>query len=181
MEGVRAPDRGLTKIVEMGGNKVSLGLFKANPFNILQCPFPELCLADSKTDCTKSRVTYELTCKVCEGEEDGVSLGLARSAYRGNTGHTLHKRLLEHSADLRRGASSNGMAKHFLMAHPEVDRAQAGLFSAKVLGVRQLNMDRGILEALQIEELERETGTNILNSKSEWGRRTLRRITVAEV
>ena len=41
-------------------------------------------------------------------------------------------------------------------------------------------MERGVLEALQIEEVEENPRIEVCNSKAEWGRANLRRLTVAE-
>ena len=176
LEGLRAPDRGSTHA----------GQNKADQLNSLKCPFPEICTADDKTDCLRNRVTYELVCGVCQGEEEGdvpeVAIGRgSRAVYRGQTGHSLHKRLLEHAADVRRASLHNGMARHMQTVHPHVDRtAPNDLFTAKIIGARTLNLERTLLEALQIEEAESDSKLEVCNSRSEWGRGQLRRLTVVD-
>ena len=62
----KAPDGGCTKVVEMGGEAISNGLFKADPFKSKGCPFMSKCVISSKGgSCTLQRVIYELTCMGC--------------------------------------------------------------------------------------------------------------------
>ena len=135
---------------------------------------------------TLTRVTYELVCNLCPRDDDSnvvVPEGDGRSAvYRGQTAHTLHKRLREHIGEVRRGSSTNGMAKHIMASHPDADRATGSqlLFTGRIIGHKRLNMERGVLEALQIEEVEENPRIEVCNSKAEWGRASLRRLTVAD-
>ena len=65
----KAPDGGTTKIVEVGGEPISKGLFKADPFKGKGCPFPAKCAVNEKGGCNRQRVIYELKCLLCEGDE----------------------------------------------------------------------------------------------------------------
>ena len=101
----------------------------------------------------------------------------------GITGHSIHKRSLEHEKATRRGDNNNGMAKHYSAAHPEVDlKAGSRLFTAKAVGRPNIphNITRYITEAAIIEERVSSLGPDmVLNSRGEWGRVQLRRLTVA--
>ena len=65
--------------------------------SILKFADSKVCNADIKSDCSSARVTYELVCNLCPRDDDSnvvVPEGDGRSAvYRGQTAHTLHKRL----------------------------------------------------------------------------------------
>ena len=122
-----------------------------------------------------SRVTYEIECLICKEAENN---GIQRAVYRGQTGCTLHKRLLEHEDDLRRGHANYGISKHFQNDHPDIDPMGNGLIKAKVLSCKVFNMERCIDEALHIEQIELENNVAVLNSKAEWGRNKLRRLIV---
>ena len=70
------------------------------------------------------------------------------------------------------------MAKHIISSHPDIDRSQNGdLFKAKIEERCDLNLQRYITEATEIE-WRVNSGEQLLNSKGEWGRVSLKRLTV---
>ena len=76
-----------------------------------------------------------------------------------------------------RGQDSSGIAAHFSLDHPGVDQRQAvNYISMRVMATRSKNMQRGLLEAIYIEEAEMDPSLTTANRKGEWGRSTLRRL-----
>ena len=69
---MRAPDKGKTKVVEMGGEPISKGVFKGDPFKQKGCPYDRKCAVGNKAVCTQQRTIYQLVCLICkeEGGED---------------------------------------------------------------------------------------------------------------
>ena len=99
--------------------------------------------------------------------------------YRGQTGCSIHKRNLEHLGAIRRGDTSHGLASHFLSIHPGV-APEDRLVEARIKDNRALNMDRGVMEALRIKEIEDNLGILVANKKSKWGRLGLKRVTITD-
>ena len=91
--------------------------------------------------------------------------------YIGTSGHSTHKRNLEHLGDLRRGNRRSAIAKHHQQSH----RGQEAKFETSVLkgGIR-FNLDRFIYEAIEIETHNFTPGITDLN----WGHRGLPRLVV---
>ena len=115
------------------------------------------------------------------GMEGSVFNPLTPTVYRGQTGCSGHKRCREQIDVIRRGSDSSGMAQHLHQHHPgEVANADdhASLIAMKILDVRSKNLERGILEALRIEEAESCNSINTCNRRTEWGRVPLGRLTV---
>ena len=186
--GIRAPDGGKTKVVEVGGESLTKGLFKADPFRRKGCPFDRTCGIGGRGSCTQQKAVYELKCKICmdlkelEGE-NGIregERGVAIATYRGQSGCSSHKRCIEHIDAIRRGDRCSGMGEHIREAHPEVDMTRQDLIEMSILQHRPKNMERGIAEAILIEELEQDDRSITTNRKSEWGRMTIRRLAIQE-
>ena len=178
MRGLKAPDGGEVKVVELGGTSVQAGLRKGDPFRKMgdPCPFPQMCLADGKTNCESQRVVYRLQCEVCE--EQGK-----HTAYLGTTGHSFHKRTAEHLYDLTHGVLRNPLTRHFRNEHPDVVVGEGrGLVAGRVVGEGSIkyNLDRFLREALEIEEATEDRGTEMLNGRGEWGRVTLTRLAISQ-
>ena len=95
--------------------------------------------------------------------------------YIGTSGHSTHKRNLEHLDDLRRGSMKSAITKH----HQQKHRGEDPEFVTTVVkgGVR-FNLDRFITEAIEIKTHNFTPGVRVLNSRSEWGHRGLPRLVV---
>ena len=63
-------------------------------------------------------------------------------------------------------------------AHPEIDPGLPNIVEMRVMQHRPKNLERGIAEAILIEEVEEDDRYTSANRKSEWGRAPLRRLTV---
>ena len=166
----RAPDGGLTKVVEGGGLSIIAGLTKSDPFRSYICPFNDVCWTTPKTDCWKTRTVYRASCCICGAQ------------YTGTSGTSLHKRTWEHMDAVRRGDSSNAMSKHFQINHPDTNTRDPcqQLFKVEILASKESNLDRYITEGIWIEDSIKEDKVPQLNSKGEWGRVNTRRLTVVD-
>ena len=131
------------------------------------CPFSKKCWSDEKTDCWQSRVIYQLSCIICG------------AIYTGTTACSIHKRTLQHQEGLKRGDTSNPMAKHFKINHPERDTSIDQLFKATIIDTRLSNLERYISEGICIEDSILDNKAPQLNSKGEWGRIQTKRLVVA--
>ena len=71
-------------------------------------------------------------------------------------------------------------ANHFAASHPG-EQGTEHPFTFKILGASGINgnLQRYLWEALRIREAK-ETGEQLLNSKGEWARITLKRLVVAD-
>ena len=81
---------------------------------------------------------------------------------------------------IRRGDRSSGMGLHIREAHPEVDTDRQDIIEMTILQHRPKNMERGIAEAILIEEMEQNRGSITTNRKAEWGRVAIRRLTTQD-
>ena len=71
------------------------------------------------------------------------------------------------------------MGIHIRDAHPLAEFTNtSNLIQMRILDTRPKNMERGIAEAVRIEEAEDDFGNIVTNRKSEWGRAPIREITV---
>ena len=165
-------DKGKTKIVELGGNPITLGLKKGQNFGGQGgCHMgTRKCTIATDDNCRSSRVIYKISCLKCENNPNSEDM-----VYIGTSGHSTHKRNLEHLDDLRRGSMRSAITKH----HQQKHRGEDPEFVTTVVkgGVR-FNLDRFITEAIEIETHNFTPGVRVLNSKSEWGHRGLPRLVV---
>ena len=130
------------------------------------CPYNDECSADPSTDCSRTNVTYMLTCNQCSGDQvEG-----ARHQYIGCTGKSLHARNIEHKKDVKGGDLTNAMAKHMDNEHEGVNVG----FKSTVLASHRSCLIRMIDESIRIENGESSVG--LANSKSEWGAGALVRL-----
>ena len=168
LKGVRAPDGGLTSVMEKAGKSVLAGLARADPCRSGGCHWSDRqCPVVEEKSCWVSRVVYRLECTLCG------------AAYIGTTGLTLHARGLQHLEALVSGENSYPMTKHYASKHPEVSPGGDGLKITSITGHIQDNSKRYISEAVAIAKAKEE-GVELLNSKGEWSRVALRRLTVSQ-
>ena len=169
-EGTKGPDGGSTKFVEMGGTPVTLN-FKQTEYLVGQpgCQFAVKCFIKDDQDCRISRGVYRITCKTCEVREG------KKYVYIGTSGFSIHKCMLEHDYCAKSHSASNALGKHMTICHPN----EPANFESEVLqgGIRY-NLERFILEALEIEEAKNTPDLHVMNSRSEWGGKGLPRIQV---
>ena len=154
----------------MGVTPVALN-FKQTEYLVGQpgCQFPVKCYITENQDCRVSRGVYRIVCKTCEIREGKTYV------YIGTSGFNIHKRMLEHEACARNHSTSNALGKHMSLCHANENAS----FETEILqgGIRY-NLERFILEALEIEQIKNTPDVHIMNSRSEWGGKGLPRIQV---
>ena len=163
---------GATKVVEMGGKKITSGLSGTELFIANSgCVFDTKCNVDQDSDCRVTHSFYCIECINCAEDNNIVQ----KSAYLGTSGRQLHIRQLEHISDVNNSRSSNALFKHNEIAHPgEIVKYK----SKPILSGIRFNLDRFILESLKIQQYSQDTNINILNSRAEWGHRGLPRLQI---
>ena len=102
-------DKGRTKVLEMGGYPITMGLAKNDNFggkgSCHMGPVP--CNTDQEQDCRASRAVYRAECMRCL-EEDKEKPGV----YIGTNGRTLHSRTLEHMKCATNRHSNNPQGRY---------------------------------------------------------------------
>ena len=162
----KGPDGGRTKYVEMAGTPISM-LF--NRKENKGCSFRTKCYMEEGQDCTVTKAVYRIECKTCS------SRGENPYVYIGTTGFSIHKRNLEHAAKVRAKNTSNALAKHLVDRHLD---EEVEFTTTCLSGGMKFNLNRFILEAIEIEDAKCDPKINILNSRSEWGGKGLPRLVV---
>ena len=181
LEGIKGPDGGTVKIVETAGKSVTSGLTRPDPFRSLECAFRDKCFTNDEQDCATSRVVYEIECRLCKSKAD-VDNDAGHAVDTETTGHSIHKRLREHTGSLRTGSEKSALDKHRLKDHPHVDNSDPtiinNMFETKIVqGQIKLNTTRYICESLNIDKLNNDPSVKLLNSKSEWNKNRVNRLT----
>ena len=179
LEGVRGPDGGTIKIVETAGRSVTAGIAKPDPFKSMECIYRDKCLTNGDQDCSTSKVVYEIECRLCKSETGDAGSDAVRAVYTGTTGHSIHKRMREHAGTLSNGSDKSVLEKHRLSKHPLADRSDPnGMYIASIVqGNIKLNTTRYISESLNIDKLNKDPSVSLLNSKSEWNKNRVNRLT----
>ena len=108
-------DKGKTKVLEMGGYPITMGLAKNDNFggkgSCHMGPVP--CNTDQEQDCRASRAVYRAECIRCL-EEDKEKPGV----YIGTTGRSIHSRTIEHMKSATNRHSNNPQGRHHWNEHP---------------------------------------------------------------
>ena len=128
----------------------------------LGCHYREKCYISQKHDCRISKVVYRIECNTCR-ERDGKIF-----VYIGTSWFDIHKRSLEHIRAVQAKNQKNALAKHMALYHQNED---GNFVTTCLAGGIRYNLDRFILEAIEIEEAKNDANTNVMNSRSEWGER----------
>ena len=129
-----------------------------------------LCLISEDHDCRVSRAIYQIACGNCK-ENPAAKDAL----YIGTTGRTVHSRQLEHQSAVRLGTESNPLVKHHSVNHPGINpNFHTGILHG---GIR-FNLDRFVVEALEIDSAREDQNVIVLNQKAEWGQQSLPRLAV---
>ena len=126
------------------------------------CNYTKKCTIEDEGDCRVTRGVYEVSCQTCLKEPNPK-----KSLCVGTSGHTIHKRNLEHLGALNRRQRSNAIARHSIDKHPTT----APDFKTRSLkGHVRFNLDRYILEGLTIEKYAGDETVHLLIERGEWGR-----------
>ena len=90
-----------------------------------------------------------------------------RAVYVGTTGHSTHKRNLEHLAALNRRQRTHALTRHHMTKHANIE---PDFKTKNIKGHVKFNLDRYIFEGLTIEKHARDESIDLLNQRGEWGR-----------
>ena len=158
------------KIVEETGNTAKSLVHESNPWSGEDC-LREACLictgGDQRGDCRRRGVVYQTQCIDCK-EKSG-----RQSVYVGETSRTAFERGTEHARDRKSRREDSHMYLHTEEEHPGgEDRIK---FEMKVIRSHQSALSRQIHEAVLIAN---SWNKNLLNSKSEYNRCIIPRLTV---
>ena len=157
------------KLEEMGGNPITSMFPNKDQFGgNTGCQFKTKCYIDESQDCRISRAVYRIECQSCLEEE-------RKFVYIGTTGFNIHKRSLEHVKSVRQKNQNNALAKHMSLYHSD---EEANFVTTCISGGIKFNLNRFILEAIEIEEARLNPEIRVMNSRSEWGGKGLPRIVV---
>ena len=105
LKGFVGPDRGVTKVVERAGKRITIGLQKDDPFPKQGCMYDEECLMGP--GCNSTSTCYEIKCDECDDPPQVVrptqsptqmtaGSRRVRNKYIGQSGTTIHKRQRSH-------------------------------------------------------------------------------------
>ena len=158
-------------VQEEGGNHITLGLKKRDPFAPLTCRYGYAkCLSRSGEDCGAMGTIYVITCNSCKQtlspevrENPGEKGGVKSSHYLGYTAGSAHNRWKQHREGHERGQPGNALHKHDIEHH----QGQVQKYSAKVvtreISLLTLTVREAILQEHQIQQVT-------MNDRIEMGR-----------
>ena len=132
------------------------------------CDFEETCLVGS--GCSQVNANYMIHCDECNqgirGQERPTG-AKDRSAYLGQTGTSLHKRMKSHLG----GCSGGGvLGKHLEEHHGGADTQKAQLFNMKGIRGSRTVLNRLVQEGTNINTADTRYPNWLMNGKSEWGK-----------
>ena len=177
------------KIVEKAGIQMKQILVKSNPWAGSDCGREGCLPCETKLEtgqgagkpCYKRSCIYETWCETCkegdeeEAREEGRDPGsVALFKYIGETSRSCHVRGRNHLDDARRMSSGSHMLKHCLDKHRDA-RPEDVIFRMKVLCFKRSAYERQVHESVLIQQNRMH---HLLNSKSEFNRCSLPRLTV---
>ena len=185
------------KVVEKAGDNLIDLLHRSNPWSGQDCQ-RDLCLhcqTKAKTgkyktqDCTKRNCIYETWCMNCQGEEEKriqeesggdekkskeMMKRMKLYKYIGETSRSVYERSWEHVHSMEQLHTNSHMLKHALEKQGEEEDLGKIQFGVKVVRYTRSSFVRQVTESVIIQE---ERNHNILNSKSEYNRCSLPRLT----
>ena len=145
-------------------------------------------LKNTEQDCKKRCIVYETWCMTCERreeerikqetedeEEQKIRIRKMRKyKYIGESARSAFERGLEHQRDLEELRKDSHMLKHYFNTHEGENIAEME-FGMKVLKTHRTAFNRQISESVEIQNQKQDH--HILNSKSEYSRCALPRLT----
>ena len=126
-------------------------------------------------NCKKRNILYENRCELCyQDKKDGkrASLMDGKGVYVGESSRSLYERAREHQADRNKGSDDSHQVKHWMIDHQ--DLLAPPKFQFKIIQTFKDPLSRQLAEAVRIEL----RGENILNSKGEFNRCKVPRLTI---
>ena len=142
-----------------------------------------------KQDCHQRNLVYETSCLSCQqeaeqaieknenwGEQEKQAQKRKRKLLKnkGETSRTTYERGWEHLNDMACLRTTSHMLKHAMLEHTE-QKLEAVQFGMKIIRTCQSSFERQIFESVLIQQARKEH--NVLNSRSEYNRCSLPRLT----
>ena len=184
------------KFVERAGTKIQDLLHKSNPWQGEDCGRNKCMLDRTKAEtgkllsqsCTRRSVVYQTHCETCyrrdcakideleidDKEKEKLKKNVKKYTYIGESARSVYERLWEHQNALEQLHPDSHILKHIVEVHGD-EEIKDIIFQARVLRYAKTAFERQILESVLIQE-HRENNI-ILNSKSEYNRCSLPRLT----
>ena len=182
------------KIEERGGRRLQDILHKSNPWEGVDCERQKCLPCETKNrtgkfstqSCSKRSSVYETWCANCEEKssrdkvvEHGSSSckpvrEITLYKYIGETARSTHERGLEHIGDALNLNYKSHILKHYVDSHMGEDWDNIR-FNMKVVKFSRTSFERQIYESVLIQE---NRAHNLLNSKSEFNRCSIPRLTL---
>ena len=172
------------KVVERAGMSLASQFSQTSIWEGSKCGRLE-CLtcnqgAEDLQPCTRTSAVYENVCSQCNPEILGKGElkrqnGEHPSIYVGETSRSVQERSLEHWAPWRRRDNDGHITKHQLLHHGGADPPD---FTMKVISSHRSALSRQVMEAVRIRRRGGES--NILNSKGEFNRSHISRLTLEQ-
>ena len=129
-------------------------------------------------NCRQRNIMYESTCTICNLDNDPEvkdkykRFRMEKAVYVGELARSIYERAQEHRKDAADAKEDSHMYKHWRISHPELQEPPT--FRIKVVQSFQDALSRQIGEAVRIDM----RSENVLNSKSEYNRCRLPRLTI---
>ena len=172
------------KVVERAGASLRSKFSQGALWDGAKCGRGDDCITCSQSTetlppCTRVSVVYENHCTICNQEAGGTQEARTvenapPSIYIGETSRSIQERALEHHADLRNKREKSHMYKHRVLHHEDKETP----FLMKVISFHKSALSRQAAEAVRIRRRGGEG--SILNSKAEFNRSYIPRLTLVE-
>ena len=159
-------------VQEEGGNPISLGLKKRDPFAVQTCRYGDSqCLGRPGQDCGAMGALYLITCTSCKTqlppevhENPGEKGGVKSCHYIGMTASSCHSRWLHHREGQRRKEEGNALHRHDLDFHAGEPQSYTAKVITREISLLTLTVREAILQEYQDR-------TITMNDRIEMGRR----------
>ena len=142
------------------------------------CPPCDGSSTESRQNCKARNVVYETSCNICNPTEEKPSIQkegkIREGIYIGESSRSLHERSIEHLRDARSFSKKSHIAKHWMLAHPNINIMPT--FSFKTIQKHNDCLSRQVGEAMKIYFSK----DNLLNSKNEYLQNCISRVVVQE-
>ena len=171
------------RMVESSGTQLCRMLPYTNPWKGQQCGRSNCYTCSQEGEeiqnCKQRNILYESACSECNPEK--TSKGKVdkfkqykeqQGVYVGESSRSIFERAAEHLKDAQDGKEDSHMVKHWKIDHPEMKELPK--FKIKVVASFQDALSRQLSEAVRIDL----RGSNVLNSKSEYSRCRVPRLTI---
>ena len=173
------------RVVESSGTQLCRLLPNTNPWAGQHCGRVG-CYTCNQGDenlqnCRMRNILYESSCTLCNPPQDEGAgkkgdkikdLAGKKGIYVGESARSIYERAAEHRQDSDDRSEDSHLVKHWRISHPELPTPPQ--FSIQVVGSYRDALSRQVGEAVRIDL----RGEDVLNSKAEFNRCRLPRLTI---